>query len=371
MLNSRANDRSTPRRVVHVSLGTNMGGMEKLLVEFAKFTDRDRFELAFVSLQQRGSLAAEINDLGCPVFELNKTPGMRPGVVWKLVRLLRKLRPHVVHTHNTAAFFYGGVAASLARVPRLIHTRHGQRFNASARETLAFRFLSKFAYRVASVSADGRHLTISEGVHADRACMIRNGVDLSRFPYVGPNRHGPAILVARLSPEKDVATLIRAVQIASQLRGPGDPALRLDIVGDGATRPQLERQAQSHGIADTIRFLGERRDVASRLASASMFVLPSLTEGISLTLLEAMARGLPVVATRVGGNPEVVIDGDTGFLVPPQNPESLAAAIVRVHQDPVLGRELGRRGRQRVEKEFSVNHMIRQYEHQYVNGGPS
>ncbi len=354
-------------RIVHVALGTDIGGMEKLLVEFARFTDRKRFDLVFVSLEERGQLAAEIENLQWPLYALGKPPGLKPGLVLKLARRLRELRPSVVHTHNTSAFLYGAMAATLARVPRIIHTRHGQGFGASVRETWMFRILSKLAHRVVSVSEDARQLTIAEGIPAERTCLIRNGVDLSRFPYAGPNAVGPALLVARLSPEKDVATLIHAVKHASRILKSERTALTLEIAGDGVTRPQLESLSRSLGLGDSIRFLGERNDIPSLLAKASMFVLPSLTEGISLTLLEAMARGLPVVATRIGGNPEVVLDGRTGFLVPARNPEALASAMVRLHQHPTLAKHMGWLGRQRVEQEFSVADMIRRYEQRYVD----
>lgn len=352
-------------RVVHVSLGTNVGGMEKLLVEFARFTDRERFDLAFISLQERGTLASEIESLLWPVYSLDKPPGLRPGLVLKLARRLRALRPSVVHTHNTTAFLYGALAARLARVPRLLHTRHGQRYQASRRETWVFRLLSRLAYRMISVSQDACQRTIADGVRADRACVIRNGVDLSRFSFAGPNPSGPAVLVARLSPEKDVATLVHAVKRALELLGPQQTTFTLEIIGGGADRAELESWSCELGLGDRIHFLGERSDVPARLAGASMFVLPSLTEGISLTLLEAMARGLPVVATRVGGNPEVVVDGVTGTLVPARDPAALAAAMVRIFQNPALGKEMGRCGRQRVEQEFSVQEMVRKYEQQY------
>ncbi len=141
---------------------------------------------------------------------------------------------------------------------------------------------------------------------------------------------------------------------------------RLEIAGDGAIRPQLEALSQSLGLGETIQFLGERNDIPRLLARASMFVLPSITEGVSLTLLEAMAQGLPIVATRVGGNPEVVVDEQTGLLVPAECPQVLAAAMVRVHQDSSLGRDMGLLGRQRVEQQFSIHKMIRQYELQYL-----
>jgi sugar transferase (PEP-CTERM/EpsH1 system associated) len=359
------------RSVVHVSLGTHVGGMEKLLVEFARFSDRSRFELAFLSLQQRGKLADDIERLQWPVVAFDKQAGIRPNLVLQLARQMRQMRADVVHTHNTAGFVYGVPAAALARVPRIIHTRHGQRFEASHRQTRLFRWLSRFVHRVVSVSEDGRQLTIGEGVLAERACTIRNGVDISRFDFVGANPLGRTVVVARLSPEKDVATLIRAVGIVNEMIGSRGRLLELDIVGDGTERATLQTLAQSLGLSNVIRFHGLRNDIPEVLAGASMFVLPSLTEGISLTLLEAMARGLPVVACRVGGNPEVVIDGSTGLLVPAGQPQSLASAMLRLHRDPGLAEQFGRRGRQRVEQEFCVQEMIRQYERLYADEVPS
>ena len=355
------------RSVVHVSLGTQVGGMEKLLVEFARYSDRGRFELAFLSLQQRGRLADDIERLRWPVVAFDKKTGIRPHLVLQLARKMRQLRADVVHTHNTAGFVYGVPAAALAGVPRIIHTRHGQRFEASKRQTWLFRWLSRRVHRVVSVSGDGQQLTIAEGVAPDRACTIRNGVDISRFDFVGTNPVGRAVLVARLSPEKDGATLIRAVGIVKDKIGSQGRPLELDVVGDGSERANLQRLTDSLGLDDVIHFHGLRNDIPEVLAGASMFVLPSLTEGISLTLLEAMARGLPVVACRVGGNPEVVVDGSTGLLVPAGQPQSLADAMLRLHRDPGLAEQFGRRGRQRVEQEFCVEEMIRQYERLYAD----
>ena len=164
-----------------------------------------------------------------------------------------------------------------------------------------------------------------------------------------------------------MATLIRAVGIANDKIGSEDRLLELDIVGDGAERATLQTLAQSLGLSNVIHFHGFRSDIPELLAGASLFVLPSVTEGISLTLLEAMARGLPVVACRVGGNPEVVIDESTGLLVPAGQPQSLAGALLRLHRDPRLAEQFGRRGRQRVEREFCVQEMIRRYERLYAD----
>ena len=349
------------RRVVHISLGTHVGGMEKLLVEFAKFTDRSRYELTFVSLQRRGDLATQIESHRCPVIAMNKTEGLKPALVARLASTLRKIRPDVVHTHNTAGYVYGVAAAAIAGVPRIIHTRHGQRFESSRRQTLLFRSLSRWVDHVVSVSADGCQLTIHEGIPTSKASTICNGVDLARFKFV-PNRpRGRAVVVARLSPEKDIATLIRAMEIIR--RSSAD--LCLDIVGDGSERESLESLSLALGLSDLVRFHGMRDDVPSVLATASLFVLPSVTEGISLTLLEAMAAGLPVVACDVGGNPEVVADEETGILVPPRDPQAMAEAMLRFHQDSALAQRFGRSGRQRVEQKFCIRGMVRAYESLY------
>jgi len=194
---------SNPRRlsVVHVTLGLNMGGMEKLLVEFAKHTDRERFLPRFVSLTDRGSLAAEIEANGAEVFTLDTPPGLRPGLVLRLARLFRRLGADIVHTHNTKPLIYASPAARLANVSALVHTRHGQRFGASARSNLAFRLAALGADRIVSISADSARLSVREGIAPAKVCTILNGIDVSRFAYSGPNLGGAAVMVGRQTPD--------------------------------------------------------------------------------------------------------------------------------------------------------------------------
>jgi glycosyltransferase involved in cell wall biosynthesis len=202
-----------------------------------------------------------------------------------------------------------------------------------------------------------------EGIAPGKITTIWNGIDVARFAYLGPQSGGPAVMVGRLSAEKDVATLVRAAALIVREH----PAFHLELAGDGPCAPELTRLVDDLGLADCVRFLGEISDVPALLARASLFVLPSLTEGISLTLLEAMARGLPIVTTRVGGNPEVVDEERTGLLVPERSPADLAAAILRVLRDPAFGRRMGARGRQRVEELFDVRRMVAEYERLYLD----
>jgi sugar transferase (PEP-CTERM/EpsH1 system associated) len=348
-------------RVAHVVLQLQMGGMEKLLVEFARHADRERFALHFVSLGDRGVLAGELEASGWSVTALEEPPGFRPGLILRLARLFHRWQIDVVHTHNTKPLLYAGPAARLAGVPRLVHTRHGQRFEASRRQTALFRLVSRLADRVICVSQDSARLSVKEGIAPKRVCAIWNGIDVARFDYSGPAKGGPAVMVGRLSPEKDVDNLLKATALVVREQ----PEFRLEVAGDGPCLSALRQSARDLGLDHHVRFLGQVRDIPALLARASLFVLPSLTEGISLTLLESMARGLPVVTTRVGGNAEVVAEGETGLLVPAQNPSELARAILEVWRDPVAGHRMGLAGRSRVEQCFDVRHMVAAYEAHY------
>jgi glycosyltransferase involved in cell wall biosynthesis len=350
-----------PIRVLHVVSQLSVGGMEKLLLEFAGCADRDSFALRFLSLGAGGALAKELRDAGHPVTALQEPSGLRPGLILRLAGFFRGWGIDVVHTHNTGPLLYAGPAARLARVPVLLHTRHGQRYYASRRETAAFRWTSRLADCVVCVSKDSAELSAQEGVSAAKIRTIWNGIDVRRFSYRGPSPGGPAVMVGRLSPEKDVGNLLEAVAIVVKR----EPGFRVEIAGNGPCAEQLKQRAVGLGLSAQVRFLGEVQDVPALLAGASMFVLPSLTEGVSLTLLEAMARGLPIVATRVGGNAEVVSDGETGLLVPARSPDQLAAAMLKLRGDPAAAERMARAGRQRVEQHFDARRMVGDYENLY------
>ena len=354
-------DRHRRIRVVHVSLQLDVGGMEKLLIEFARLADRTRYDLRFVSLTTKGAVADDIEIHGWPVVAMFKPPGRCPGLILRLASLFKGSNPCIVHTHNTASLLYGGPAARIANVSAVLNTRHGQPYLASRRRIAAFRFASLVADRIVCVSDDCLMLTAANGVAVRKLCTIRNGIDLTRFRYSGPKLGGPAVSVARLSPEKDISTLIHAVSIVIR----SIPSFRLEIAGDGPCMQDLRRLSIELGLDQHVCFLGEVRDVPSLLARASLFVLPSLTEGISLTLLEAMAAGLPVVATAVGGNREVVSDGETGLLVPPASPAALAFAICQMASGEADGSAMGHLGRDRIAKHFDVCNMVRDYEQLY------
>ena len=356
------NAATNPIRICHVSMCLQTGGLERLLVDFSRLHDREQFELQFAALTELGQPAEDIRNSDCRVSSLNDGRVHRVRQLYRLMRLLRRSRIDVVHTHNTYAHFYGALAAKLAGVPVVVNTQHGRGCGQGWKAKAQFRIANRFANRIVGVSQDAANLCRDQDQRAaDRITTIWNGIDLEKFTCRGPSDKLAAISVSRLSPEKDLATLLKAVAIAAA----EVPDFRLKIVGDGREKSSLQTLARQLGIDGRVEFLGERRDVPDLLAGAGFFVSSSLTEGISLTLLEAMAVGLPIVATSVGGNPEVVVDGETGWLVPAGDAQALAAGIVEMCHGREAWQAMGLLGRRRVEQHFDIRKMVGQYESLY------
>jgi glycosyltransferase involved in cell wall biosynthesis len=279
-----------------------------------------------------------------------------------LKHLLIEHQVSVVHTHNTYAHFYGAMAATLAGSPVLINTQHGRGCGAGWRAKTQFALANRRADAVVGVSADATRLCRQQDwLSRGKTRTIWNGIDTSRFSYAGPRPEPIAVAVGRLSPEKDFANLLHATALAVR----DVPDLRVRIVGDGQERGRLEQLSRSLGIERRLEFLGERSDVHALLRDVGFYVSSSRTEGISLTLLEAMAAGLPVLATRVGGNAEVVEDGISGRLVPAEDSAALASGIVAMCRDQAEWTAMGQIGRARIERDFDINRMVRDYEQLY------
>jgi glycosyltransferase involved in cell wall biosynthesis len=278
----------------------------------------------------------------------------------ELVRLLRRERPDIVHASSSKAGVLARLAARFVRVPIRVFTVHGWAF-------LAYSGLSSRLYHWADRLV--RPLTttticVSEGEQAagleantcdgERTVVIPNAVDVSAAPQSQHDRATPVIVaVGRLKAPKDFITLVRAFSV---LRPRSFEAL---IVGEGPDRRELEQEIHRLGLAARVRLAGERSDVPELLARADVFVLSSESEGFPVSVLEAMAAGLPVVASRVGGVPEAVLDGRTGLLVRPGDPAELAAALERLVAEPALRRRLGAAGRARAEECFDLERFRR------------
>jgi len=339
------------------------GGLERLLVDFSRWHDRRRFALQFVALSGNGPPAADIRAAGCPVRVLNESVTIRKvRTLVELSKLLRAEGIQVVHTHNTYAHFYGALAAKWAGVPVVVNTQHGRGCGSSWKARRQFRIANRLTQRIVGVSHDTARLCQRDDPAArDKIITIWNGINLERFLFRGPQFFPTAISVARLSPEKDFPTLLNAVhRVLTHV-----PDFRLRIVGDGPERAAIERMIDTLNLRNHVELLGERHDIPDLLAEAGFFVSSTRSEGLSLTLLEAMAVGLPIVTTSVGGIPEIVVEGQTGRLVPDNDPAALARAIVQMCDQRDAWTTMGRLGRQRVEENFEIRKMIESYETLY------
>jgi sugar transferase (PEP-CTERM/EpsH1 system associated) len=351
--------------VVHLVSTLNVGGLEMVVLNLVRQRS-SHISARVICLEEAGTLGPQFDAIGVRVEELDQ--GNLATRVATLARRLRALRPDLVHTHNPSPHLYGAVAATIAGVPAIVHTKHGRNYPEQPARVWLNRQLSRLTDVVVAVSQDVAEVCRTvERVPMHKVRILRNGVDTSGYGAGAEMRCARrsgvrAVCVARLHPVKDHATLLRATRRVVDAA----PTFHLDIVGDGVCRRELELLTRELGLERHVTFHGSRADVWAALAAADVFVLSSTTEGVSLTLLEAMSAALPVVATDVGGNSEVVVDGETGLLVPPQRPDALAAALLQVISDSSRRKAMGQAGLERVRKDFELATVVGSYEALYA-----
>jgi glycosyltransferase involved in cell wall biosynthesis len=351
-----------PIRVVHIVIALEIGGLEMVVASLARQLGR-RFQLHVICLEGLGPIASRFEHSEVAVECIGRPDTSIAGSVIRLRRRLKALRPDVIHTHNEKAHIRGALATlGWWRAPALVHTRHGES-RAAGWAALANRLAVWRSGFLISVSEQASALSRAEGAPSHRVRVIRNGIDVIRQD--GTINREPVrsrvVAVGRLTPVKDLPTLLRAARIVAD----ANPSFRLDVVGDGPSRLALERLRRELHLERQVTFHGARDDVRGVLSEAKLFVQSSLSEGISLTLLEAMAEGVPIVATHVGGNPEVVDHGVTGLLVAPASPEWLAAAMLTILENPRLAQRMSDAARTRAERCFDVRQMAASYEALY------
>jgi glycosyltransferase involved in cell wall biosynthesis len=330
-------------------------------------------EATVFCLDAIGTLGEQLRSEGVEVVTLGRRPGRDWRVGWRLAREARARKIDVFHAHQYTPFFYAAVARVLSfGGPRLILTEHGRHYPDLVRplrraiNRLVLDHLADAVNACCGFSAEG--LAIVDGFAGRRIEVIENGIDLERYSRptdrsalrkelgLDPSRRY-VVTIARFHPVKDHAMLLRAFARVAATR----PDTDLLLAGDGPLRGELERQAADAGIAGRVRFLGIRSDVPALLQASDIFALTSVSEAASLTLLEAMASGLAVVVTNVGGNPEIVRDGVEGLLVPRGDSEAAATALLRLLNDPVRADAMGTAGRARVESRYQLQRTIDSY----------
>jgi sugar transferase (PEP-CTERM/EpsH1 system associated) len=348
------------------------------LVNLINRTPSERFRHAILCLTESGSFEQRLDPRKkVPVIALHGRPGHHFGEYLKVWKALKLLRPAVVHTRNLSAL-EAQIPAFFLRGVKRAHGVHGRDVFDLEGKNRKYNLLRKsirpLVGKYTTVSRDLRKWLIEAiGVSPDKVVQIYNGVDQDRF-HPGERQPGLAPAgflddkcmvigtVGRLAAVKDQATLVRAFALLrKQASAETAQRLRLVLVGDGPSRGELEKLVAELELGEQAWLAGDREDIPEMLRLFDLFVLPSLGEGISNTILEAMATGLPVVATRVGGNPELVGDDKNGRLVQPGDPDALARLLREMVETPELRRDMGAAGLERVRRHFDWNRTVERY----------
>jgi glycosyltransferase involved in cell wall biosynthesis len=329
-------------------------------------------------LDEPGAWADELTARGIPVIALGRTPGFHPSLARQLARVIRAHDVQVVHCHHYSPYVYGWLATLLAPA-QLVFTEHGRLSDAppSRKRKLVNPLLALRRGPIRAVSADLREHMLAEGFPARRVGVTYNGIETGHRPSAPERQAARAALglpahafvagtVGRLDPVKNLPLLLQAhADLAAH-----HPRLRTVIVGDGPERAALQTRVSELGVCDSIVFAGYRQDVRFLMAAFDLYVNCSTYEGVSLTILEAMATALPVIATPVGGNPEVVLDQETGLLVPAR-PPAFAEAISRLMHSDDRRHLMGEAARFRVKRHFSIARMVEEYAACYLGTLPA
>jgi sugar transferase (PEP-CTERM/EpsH1 system associated) len=359
--------------VVHIIYRLGVGGLENGLVNLVNRMPAERYRHAVICLKDATDFRARF-ERAVPVYPLRRPEGRDFGRHPQVYRLLRRLRPAIVHTRNLAALECQG-AARLAGVPVRIHGEHGWDVFDPEGENRRYLWLRRACrplvqrYIPLSRHIEG-YLLDRVGVPERKISRIANGVDTAVFRPAAPGEASPVPggagrvvigTVGRMHGVKDQLTLVRAFLRLLAARPEARERVRLVLVGEGPLRAEARALLDGAGAGGLAWLPGERSDIPEILRGLDVFVLPSRAEGISNTILEAMATGLPVVATRVGGNGELVADGETGRLVPRDDPAALAAALAGYLDDPALRAAHGAAGLRRVRESFGLEGMVDRY----------
>ena len=356
-------------RIMQVVLSLAPGGTERLVIEICRRL-APGVESVVCCLDAAGEWANELTSLGIPVHALGRAPGFHPSLGRAIARLADRYHVDALHCHHYSPYVYGLVATLLGRGPGLVFTEHGRLSDqAPSRKRRRINpLIERFGGEIVAVSGDLKRHMVAEGFSDTRISVVHNGIDVG--PPVQPDdrararrelgldrSHFVVGSVGRLDSVKDFGSLIDAFAFASGTR----PNWRLVLVGGGPEEEALRHAARARGVERKVVFTRFRADARRLLPGLDLFASSSIHEGLSLTILEAMACELPVVATRVGGTPEAVADAQTGLLVPPRAPQALADALLALAASPERRRAMGCAGRLRAIQHFTIDRMLDSY----------
>jgi glycosyltransferase involved in cell wall biosynthesis len=360
--------------VIFLTTGLAYGGAETQLVNLATRLKKRGWDVGVVSMLPPQAFIEELTAAGIPLATLNMRRGVPdPRAVFKLVKILKQRQPDILHSHMVHANLLGRVVRVFYRIPVVISTAHSMNEGRRWRE-IAYRmtdFLADITTNVSRAAVD-RYLRVG-AVPKDKIIFIPNGIDTFLFQFnqdarlqlrkdLGLNENFVWLAVGRFEEAKDYPNLLQAFKSVTDERN--DAALL--IAGQGTLFEDIKSMAHSLGLTEKVRFLGVRRDVPELMSTADAYVMSSTWEGLPMVLLEAAACELPVVSTDAGGNSEIVLDGVSGYIVPPRDPQALAAAMLKMMSFPEEERRaMGQAGRAHIEANYSLDHVVDQWEKLY------
>lgn len=353
--------------ILYLVIGLGIGGTEIQLLELLKKLDREKYNPVVCCIKEKGVLADDIEKMGIRVESLSIRNRFNFLALSRLVRILRREGIDILHTFLFWANILGRLAGRMAQVPIIISGERCINLRKKKVAILIDKFTSRWTDKIVVISKAIKNTLVErEKISSEKIKVIYNGIDLSNFG-VENKREKDSIprvgIVGRLHPDKGHRYFLEAAaQIIKK-----EPKIEFLIVGNGPLRKELEALSNELGLSGKVIFAGECRDILKIISSLDILVLSSLEEGLGNVLLEAMACGRPVIATEVGGVPEVVLDGETGILVPPKSPDTLAQATLKLLMNQAMAKEMGRAGRRRVEKYFTIDRMAKETEEVYNN----
>jgi glycosyltransferase involved in cell wall biosynthesis len=359
--------------IVHLVEDLPIGGLEKVLYTIALNLDKEKYNVYVWCLRKGGFYAEKLIKAGIEVNILNISTSRNPVNIYKLYRLLKKYRIDIVHTHAYSAGTAGRISAFLAGIPVIISHNHSVYDYYNWYYHLVERLLSFITDRVICISdVVNRFVRETERINANKLVTIHNGIDsvcsVSEKRTSGlrkelgiPINHSIICTITHLEEHKGLKYLLES---ASLLLG-SNSSISFLVVGDGTLTNELKKRCIDLRIEENVVFAGERSDILEILSLIDIFVLPSVREGFGLSLLEAMECGKPIIATNVGGIPEVVKSGVNGILVPPKDPEALYSAMIKLLDDKDMMKKMGYEGKKICKKDFSSKAMVDKVEELY------
>jgi len=360
-------------KILIITYTLEVGGAERVAVSIAKGLNKSKFEPIFCCFKG-GALEKDLRDHGISVFNLNKSRGFDLSVLTKLIKIIKEKKIDIIHTHSFSPNFWGRLAGIIARVPVIIGTEHSVASVKTIFQKKADKILAKYSSKIVSVS-DRVKLSLceEENISPDKILTIYNGIDpmkpSSNKEAISKKNEGLGIdlnkkiivSIGRLEPPKGYEFLLESAKTVKR----EFPPIQFVIVGEGSLRYKLEKLRDDLKLRDTVIFLGHRNDIADILSISDIAALPSVREGFSVSLLEFMSLGKPIIATDVGGNNEAVINGESGIIIPPMDPIALTQGILKLIQENNTAEDMGMRAMERFKENFTLQTMIQEIEKLY------